>query len=156
LKINNLNDVLVTIPMPNLYFTRDTFSSVGNSIVVSSMKHFIRKRETIFAWFIFTYHPIYKNTEKLLERDAKNTIEGGDVFPINSETLMIGCSERTQLRSIKNLAQKIVNSVNTHFKKIYVVNVPHLPNLMHLDTWLTNVDYTKFIYSPNIRKSLKL
>jgi len=155
LKINDLNDVLVTIPMPNLYFTRDTFSSVGNSIVVSSMKHFIRKRETIFAWFIFTYHPIYKNTEKLLERDAKNTIEGGDVFPINGNTLMIGCSERTQLRSIKNLALKIANSVNTNFKEIYVVNVPHVPNLMHLDTWLTNVDYTRFLYSPNIRKNLK-
>lgn len=156
LKINNLNDVFVAIPMPNLYFTRDVFSSVGNSIVASSMKYFIRKRETIFAWFIFTYHPIYKNTEKLLERDAKSTIEGGDVFPISSETLMIGCSERTQLKSIKSLAQKIVNSANTHFKKIYVVNVPHEPNLMHLDTWLTNVDYTKFIYSPNIHKALKL
>jgi arginine deiminase len=42
-------DILVTQPMPNLYFTRDTFSSVGNGIVISSMKYPVRKRETLFT-----------------------------------------------------------------------------------------------------------
>ena len=155
LQIGKERDILVTQPMPNMYFTRDTFSSVGNGIVVSSMKYPVRKRETLFIWFIFTYHPVYKHTPQYLDRNNEFTIEGGDVFPYNDDTLVIGVSDRTKIESIKDLAKHLYESKDSKFKRIVAINVPHKWNLMHLDTWLTMVDYDKFLYSPNVTANLK-
>ncbi|MBQ3650909.1 MAG: arginine deiminase, partial [Clostridia bacterium] len=47
--------------MPNLYFTRDPFACLGNGVIISHMANEIRQRETLFADYIFRYHPIYKN-----------------------------------------------------------------------------------------------
>ncbi|WP_036464830.1 arginine deiminase family protein [Mycoplasmopsis sturni] len=44
---------LLCDPMPNLYFTRDPFASVGNGITMHLMKYTVRQRETIFSKFIF-------------------------------------------------------------------------------------------------------
>ena len=46
-------------PMPNLYFTRDPFASVGNGVVLNKMYSETRSRETIYASYIFNYHPDY-------------------------------------------------------------------------------------------------
>ena len=40
---------LVVDPMPNIYFTRDPFASVGNGVTLHKMKYKTRQRETIFA-----------------------------------------------------------------------------------------------------------
>ena len=47
-------------PMPNLYFTRDPFASVGNGIVLNKMYSVTRSRETIYAEYIFNYHPKFQ------------------------------------------------------------------------------------------------
>ncbi|GAA8715209.1 hypothetical protein oki361_18560 [Helicobacter pylori] len=44
-------------PMPNLYFTRDPFASVGNGVTIHYMRYKVRQRETLFSKFIFTNHP---------------------------------------------------------------------------------------------------
>lgn len=150
------NVELVVDPMPNLYFTRDPFASVGNGVTIHHMHYPTRQRETIFADFIFENHPDYKNTPKYYNRTEKNSIEGGDIFVYNSQTLVIGDSERTGHQAIESLAQKIKNNPEVTFKKIYAVNVPKMTNLMHLDTWLTMLDHDKFLYSPNIMGVLKL
>lgn len=150
------NVELVVDPMPNLYFTRDPFASVGNGVTIHHMHYPTRQRETIFADFIFENHPDYKNTPKYYNRTEKNSIEGGDIFVYNSQTLVIGDSERTGHQAIESLAQKIKNNPEVTFKKIYAVNVPKMANLMHLDTWLTMLDHDKFLYSPNIMGVLKL
>ena len=36
-------------PMPNLYFTRDPFASIGNGISLNKMYSVTRNRETIYA-----------------------------------------------------------------------------------------------------------
>ncbi|MGL5246504.1 MAG: arginine deiminase family protein [Mycoplasmoidaceae bacterium] len=146
---------LVVDPMPNLYFTRDPFASIGNGVSINRMKYDTRRRETIFSDFIFNNHPSYKDTPKYYNRTASGTIEGGDIFIYNSETLVIGHSERTSKKSITQIAKNIKKNKECKFKKIYVVNVPKAKNLMHLDTWLTMVDYDKFIYSPNMNSSIK-
>ena len=147
---------LVVDPMPNLYFTRDPFASVGNGVTVHNMHYPTRKRETIFANLIFENHPEYKNTPKYYSRSDKNSIEGGDIFIYNSETLVIGNSERTGNKAIELLAERIKTNKEITFKKIYAVNVPKMGNLMHLDTWLTMLDYDKFLYSPNMMDVLKI
>lgn len=149
-------DVLVTQPMPNLYFTRDNFSSVGNGVILSQMKYKTRQRETIFSRLVFKFHPKYKYTPVYFDSQKTDaTIEGGDVFIYNNRTLVIGVSDRTQKESLMEVAQRIKAEKGADFDTIIGVNVPHKWNLMHLDTWLTMVDHNKFLYSPNISSALK-
>lgn len=159
LGISLARDVLVTQPMPNLYFTRDNFSSVGDGVILSQMKYKTRQRETIFSRLIFKFHPVYKHTPVYFDsRKTKATIEGGDVFIYNSKTLVIGVSDRTQKESLMEVAKnvrKMINVKDLYAETIIGVNVPHKWNLMHLDTWLTMVDHNKFLYSPNIAQALK-
>ncbi|QEX47260.1 arginine deiminase family protein [Mycoplasmoides gallisepticum] len=147
---------LVADPMPNLYFTRDPFASIGKGITLHSMFHQTRKRETIFADFIFSHHPEYKNAPKYYSREDKYSIEGGDLFVYDDKTLVIGVSERTEKKAIQSLAEKLRQNDETSFEKIYAINVPKMSNLMHLDTWLTMLDYDKFLYSPNMMWVLKI
>lgn len=159
LGISLARDVLVTQPMPNLYFTRDNFSSVGDGVILSQMKYKTRQRETIFSRLIFKFHPVYKHTPIYFDsRKTKATIEGGDVFVYNAKTLVIGVSDRTQKESLMEVAKNIREKINVkdlYAETIIGVNVPHKWNLMHLDTWLTMVDHNKFLYSPNIAQALK-
>ena len=147
---------LIVDPIPNLFFTRDPFASVGDGVTIHKMKHKTRQRETLFSKFIFDVNPKYKDVKKYTKRNGKYTIEGGDVFIYNSKTLVIGVSERTQIEVIQQIADELSSKKNTTFKNIFAVHIPHMPNLMHLDTWLTMVDYDKFIYSPNMLKELKI
>ena len=147
---------LIVDPMPNLYFTRDPFASIGNGISLNSMKYKTRKREVLFSRFIFTYNKKYKNVPRYFDEDSTElTIEGGDIFIYNEETLVIGNSERTNHKAIISIAKNIKNNKECKFKKIIVINVPPMPNLMHLDTWITMLDYDKFLYSPNMMNVLK-
>ncbi|WP_027120015.1 arginine deiminase [[Mycoplasma] testudinis] len=147
---------LLVDPMPNLCFARDTFACVGSAISLSTMKHPTRRREALLTEFIFQNHPKYKDVIKYFDsKNSKATIEGGDIFVYNPKTLVVGNSERTNMQACLLLAKKIQSNPNNKFEKIVIVNVPPLPHLMHLDTWLTMVDYDKFIYSPNILHTLK-
>lgn len=147
---------LIVDPMPNLYFTRDPFASVGNGVTIHHMFRETRRRETIFCNFIFNNHPEYKTTPKYYSRELKPTIEGGDVFLYNEKTLVVGVSERTEHDAIQTLAENVKANPDVKFETIYAINVPKMSNLMHLDTWLTMLDYDKFLYSTNMMDVLKI
>lgn len=147
---------LIVDPMPNLYYTRDPFASVGNGITLHHMFRPTRRRETVFADLIFAQHPDYKTTPKYYDRSMNYSIEGGDVFIYNEKTLVVGVSERTEKDAIQTLAEGIKNNSEVKFETIYAINVPKMSNLMHLDTWLTMLDHDKFLYSPNMMSVLKI
>ena len=54
-------DKFIAEPMPNLYFTRDPFASIGQGISLNKMYSVTRSRETIYAEYIFKYHPDYQD-----------------------------------------------------------------------------------------------
>ncbi|VEU78348.1 arginine deiminase family protein [Mycoplasmopsis columbinasalis] len=146
---------LIVDPMPNLYFTRDPFATAGNGISLNHMKYVTRRRETIFAQFIFNVHKDYKDTPQWFDRHDEGFIEGGDIFIYNKNTLVIGVSERTNKEAILTIAKNIKNNDEAKFTRIVAINVPPMPNLMHLDTWLTMMDTDTFLYSPNMLSVLK-
>ncbi len=152
----NSKKELIVDPMPNLYFTRDPFSTVGNGITLHRMKHATRQRETLFGDLIFKNHKDYTGTPKYYDRHNKTHIEGGDVFIYTKDVLAIGVSDRTTMDSIKVVAENIKNNKDCKFKKIIAINVPKKGNLMHLDTWLTMLDTNKFLYSSNMDGVLKM
>lgn len=139
---------LIVDPMPNLYFTRDPFASVGNGVTIHYMRYKVRQRETLFSRFVFSNHPKLVNTPWYYDPAMKMSIEGGDVFIYNNDTLVVGVSERTDLDTITLLAKNIKANKEVEFKRIVAINVPKWTNLMHLDTWLTMLDKDKFLYSP--------
>lgn len=148
---------MVLAPMPNLYFTRDPFASVGDGIVINKMYSKTRNRETIFADYIFKYHKDYKNkAEMLYTRDAPSTIEGGDILNINEKTLAIGISQRTQADAISDLAKKIFYDSNSKITTILAFDLPESRAFMHLDTVFTQIDYDKFTIHPGILGTLRV
>jgi len=55
---SKLNDdsELILDPMPNLYFTRDPFASIGKGVSLNRMYSVTRNRETIYSDYIFKHH----------------------------------------------------------------------------------------------------
>ena len=47
---------LIIDPMPNLYFTRDPFASIGNGVSLNRMYSVTRNRETIYAEYLSLIH----------------------------------------------------------------------------------------------------
>jgi len=66
-------------PMPNLYFTRDPFATIGSGVSLHRMHTVTRNRETLFGKFIFQYHPVYKDAPKWYDRGETSSLEGGDI-----------------------------------------------------------------------------
>jgi len=140
-------------PMPNLYFTRDPFAAIGNGVSIHKMFTETRRRETLFAKFIFEHHPLYRNTKIWYDRQENFSLEGGDILILNEETIAIGISQRTHENAIEKFAEKVLTE-ETNFKKILAFNIPKQRTFMHLDTVFTMVDYDKFTIHPNIIKDI--
>ncbi len=137
-------------PLPNMYFTRDHGSMIGNKLQVSSMFNPARRLETIFLRFIQKHHPLFKNTELAFHEEIPYGIEGGDVLVLNHETLIIGLSERTTEEAIEWVSQKYLVEKEL-VRQIIVVQIPSRRAYMHLDTVFTMVDRDKFLMYPGIR-----
>ena len=166
LKLNekSLSDLIekdypfITDPMPNLYFTRDPFASIGRGISLNKMYSITRNRETIYADYIFKYHPDFKNqVEKFYDRDFEYSIEGGDILNLTEKTLAIGISQRTNPNAIEKIAKNIFfHSNNKDIETILAFNIPNTRAFMHLDTVFTQVDYDKFTIHPAIQGPLQI
>lgn len=143
-------------PMPNLYFTRDPFASIGEGISLNKMYSVTRNRETIYAEYIFAYHPDYKDqVPKYYDRYEAFSIEGGDILNLSANTLAIGISQRTTPDAIEVLAKNIFAN-KTKIKTILAFNIPVCRAFMHLDTVFTQIDVDKFTYHPGIMGTLEV
>ncbi|WPM05511.1 arginine deiminase [Borreliella sinica] len=131
-------------PMPNVLFTRDPFASVGNGITINKMSTKVRHRETIFAEYIFRYHPIYKeNVPIWFNRWEETSLEGGDELVLSKDLLVIGISERTEAKSVEKLAINLFKN-KTSFSTILAFKIPQNRAYMHLDTVFTQIDHSVF------------
>ena len=144
-------------PMPNLYFTRDPFASAGNGIILNKMYSVTRSRETIYAEYIFNYHPEYKEmVNKYYDRYLPYHIEGGDVLNLNNHILAVGISQRTEAGAIDELAKNLFKNPDCEIDTILAFNIPESRAFMHLDTVFTQIDYDKFTYHPGIMDTLQV
>jgi arginine deiminase len=137
-------------PLPNMYFTRDHGSMIGGRLQISSMFLPARRLETIFIRTIQKYHPLFKDVDLSFHEEIPYGIEGGDVFVLNHDTLMIGLSERTTEEAIEWVAHKYIIEKEL-VKQIIVVQIPSKRAYMHLDTVFTMVDVDKFLMYPGVK-----
>ena len=149
-------DKFIADPMPNLYFTRDNFASVGGGIDLHRMYSVTRNRETIYAEYIFKYHPDYKDTKLFYNRDYDWHTEGGDLLNINDHIVAIGISQRTQPEAIDQLAKNYFKDPDCKIDTVLAFNIPSSRAFMHLDTVFTQIDKYTFTYHPGIMGTLQV
>jgi len=157
----NLTDYLddyypfVLDPIPNLYFTRDPFATIGSGVSIHRMYSVTRGRETLFGKYIFEHNPTYQNTPVYYERNGHATVEGGDILVLSDKVVAVGISQRTQPWAIELLAKRLLTE-DTGFEKVLAIDIPKNRAFMHLDTVFTMVDYDKFTMHPNISSDLRV
>jgi len=142
-------------PMPNLYFTRDPFASVGTGITLNHMRTVTRCRETLFSKYIFAHHDRFSQSgmRYWYDRTEEYSIEGGDVLVLSPKVLAIGVSQRTDAAAIDILAKRLFADGQS-FEVILAFDIPKSRAFMHLDTVFTMVDYDKFTIHPEIEGPL--
>lgn len=155
---DNLNDdyPFVFDPLPNMYFTRDPFSFVGNGVIISKMFNQARDRESLLGEFVLKNHPMFKDIPVYYNRSDMYSVEGGDVMVLAPDTLAIGISQRTHFGAVETIAKRLLFDESSGFKKVLAVEIPKTRSYMHLDTVFTMVDWNKFTVHPQIENAINL
>lgn len=144
-------------PIPNLYFTRDPFASIGRGVSLNCMYSRTRRRETLYGKFILERHPDFAGrTPFYYKREYPFSIEGGDILNLSSKVLAVGISQRTTPEAIELLAQNLFEDSRSEVETILALDIPSIRAYMHLDTVCTQVDYDKFTIHPGILGSLRI
>ena len=143
-------DDIIVDPMPNLYFTRDPFASVGTGVLLNRMRYPTRRRETIYADYIFRYHPDFAGVRRYYDRTDHASIEGGDVLNLTADTIAVGISQRTSPDGIEGAARRLFSDPEASVRTVLAFDIPSSRAFMHLDTVFTQIDTAKYIVHPAI------
>lgn len=142
-------------PIPNLYYTRDPMTVIGNGITVNCMWTETRNRETLIMKYITMYHPYFAGCASYYGREENASLEGGDILILSPKVVAIGISQRTESTSVKTLAERILSS-GMSFEHILAFFIPVKRAFMHLDTVFTMVDREIFTIHPEIEGPLEI
>jgi len=143
-------------PIPNLYFTRDPFASIGGGVALHRMYSAPRRRETLYGAYILQHHPDYAGTPFYYTPDAPYSLEGGDVMNLSESVLAVGISQRTMPEAIEQLARNVFRRPESKIRTILAMSIPSKRAFMHLDTVMTQVDVDKFVVHPAILPTLRI
>ncbi len=137
-------------PLPNLMFMRDPCMAVFDRVVVGRMSTAARARESILVHFALQ-HGLARAPGFLFDQNDHarhpvfRSIEGGDLLVLSDEVLLIGCSERTRPETIERLCGEVLFPSFPQLASVFVVMMPRLRSVMHLDTILTAIDRQLFL-----------
>lgn len=144
-------------PIPNLYFTRDPFATIGHGVSLNHMFSRTRNREVIYGRYILKYHPDYRSRVPLYYHCSYPfSIEGGDIINLSANVLAIGMSQRTTPEAIEMLAASVFQDEQSTIDTLLAIDIPNLRTYMHLDTVFTQIDRTVFTVHPGILNMLRI
>ena len=144
-------------PIPNLYFTRDPFASIGRGVSLHHMYSVTRNRETIYSEYFLRYHPDFAGQVPFYYTpDEPFSLEGGDILNLSAEALAVGISQRTMPEAVERLARNIFLDEAAQIRRVLAFDIPSTRAFMHLDTVLTQIDRDKFLVHPNILDRLQI
>lgn len=148
------------VPLPNMYFMRDSSMIIGNRLVTAAMANRVRIAEAHMMRTIYEYHPSLRGKGILLDAsryvgDPDFTMEGGDVLVMGPNTLLIGVSERTRPRAIDALIDSLFKTrqaeENQEDLNVFCVCLPNERSTIHMDMIFTMVNKEQaIVYSPYI------
>lgn len=123
-------------PIPNLLFTRDLASAVGDHLILGYPATAARKREAVIVDTVFTYHPSFADVrDRIIRLPDGVTFEGGDLIVVSDRIVLIGHSERTTFGGVLTVARELLD--RTSVEHVVLVNLPKKRWCMHLDTVFT-------------------
>lgn len=165
LKRNTLERYLSTghfslLPLPNMYFMRDSSMVVGLRNIVSTMASPVRSAESVIMKALYQHHPRLSGKGILLDGLAHTgspefRIEGGDVLVYSEDILLVGVSERTSSRAVDALIDRLIQTrrqdgVKRDFS-VFCVVLPQERSTIHLDMIFTLVDRSAaVVYEPYV------
>lgn len=148
------------VPLPNMYFMRDSSVVIGKRVICSRMASSIRFTEALIMKSIYEYHPNLKGHGILLDVFPKNnehnfSIEGGDIIVVNEDLLLVGISDRTSAKAIDYLVDALLKArlddKNLEPFNILCVILPSERSTIHLDMIFTVVNHEQaVVYAPYI------
>ena len=140
------------LPIPNLIFTRDIAAVIGKMVLITWGFNKVRNRENILTKHIFKNHMEFQNIKifDFHKNYPDLNIEGGDILILDSNTVLIGISERTSRQAIDAISPEIFNQ---GFTQIIAIDIPKSRSSMHLDTVLTKIDHNDIIIYPPLFES---
>lgn len=143
-KILNDENIKNDYPLINLMYPRDIAVMIGKQIFLTSSSSKVRKAENLITESYFRKDSNYKDCEIIDFKKINNklSLEGGDIFVINKDIVMIGISERTSLEAIQLIVPYIFDQ---DFQKVIAINLPKERAMMHLDTIFTQTSYNEAI-----------
>jgi arginine deiminase len=141
-------------PLPNHLFTRDNSCWVYGGVSVNPMAKPARQRETLHMRAVYNYHPLFAGADFITyygDDDASHlpaSVEGGDVHVLGHGAVLIGMGERTTPMAAEILARALFASGQAH--TVIAIELPRSHAMMHLDTVMTMIDRTTFVYYPYV------
>ncbi|WP_061960549.1 arginine deiminase [Demequina flava] len=130
-------------PLPNTLYTRDTTSWIYGGVTLNPLYWPARHAETLVMKAVYTFHPFFADQVTTWWGDPEMdhglaTLEGGDVMPIGSGTVVIGMSERSSRQAITQVATELF--ARGAAERVIVAKLPRMRSAMHLDTVFTLAD----------------
>lgn len=156
-----IGDSFLLNPLPNLFFTRDFMTVMGDTVSLNLMQSPARAPETVLARWFFRHHPDFKDVVIHDLNDAADPeacrIEGGDIIVLNEETIIVGISQRTGEQGVAYLAQKLFEKGGVrNLQYVIGLEIPSKRAFMHLDTVFTQVDRDCFVVHPCVQGKMKI
>jgi len=139
-KINITNEY----PLINLMYTRDIAVIIGKSILLTRSNSFVRREENLFADYLFKNYSLFKDHDIIDFKEIGKglSLEGGDIFILSRDIILIGISERTSKEAINILIPYIYEQ---GFKYVIAIDLPKKRSMMHLDTIFTQTSKNEAI-----------
>jgi arginine deiminase len=138
-------------PLPNLLFTRDSSTWIGDRVAVTSLAMPARRQETALTELIYTHHPRFAGVSAVYERSLEH-VEGGDILLLAPGVIAAGTGERTTPAGVERLARRVFEAGLAH--TVLAVPIAQDRATMHLDTVCTMVDVDKVVMYPAVADSL--
>lgn len=150
-------------PIPNLLFMRDPASVIGHGYSIHVMATWARAREPLILSYVFRHHPrlrhlppqarLFDQVTPLLRDEIRTpmSLEGGDILVLSDKVLVMGCSQRTSVDAIHQLAERLQEArqhQTATFDWIIMVLLPRSRSAMHLDTVFTRVSQEECLVYP--------
>lgn len=140
---------LTSHPLPNLIFTRDLSSVVGEHIILSHAATIARARESLITQVVLHHHPRFADfQDRLIELPQQASFEGGDLLVASEKVVLLGHSERTSLSGVMAITDALLQ--RTAVEHVLMVNLPKARYCMHLDTVFTFASEDECVVFPPI------
>jgi arginine deiminase len=137
-------------PLPNLVFTRDASTWIGDQAVVASLPG-PRRGETSLMALIYGHHPRFGGLRSRYEA-GRRQLDGGDVLLLAPGVVAVGVGVRTSPASAERLASHLLEAGVAH--TVLAVPMNQRGEGGHLDRLCTVIDTGVVIMVPALAFTL--